>query len=347
MKMIMEGNNIAAVNDPMRKIQIENLVAMLRNPSAVMDSRIRQLRIVYNLDSKQYSMLKKSLPYIVCGIFSPPFRRKDNFAYIEYFIIDIDKLSDKGLDIAELKSRICTDENVLLCFSSPSEDGLKVMFRLEERCYDAGLYSIFYKEFARLFSVKHNIEQVIDSRTSDVTRACFVSIDRNLYFNSDAVPVKMKAFIDVENPASTYDDIDDRHKATVLPEKKSNPDPDSDIIARIKEKLNTGRTVNKNERPVYVPEEIQAILSGLKEYVESTGVEMTEAINIQYGKKLRFRTTLKQAEINIFYGKRGFSVVKTTKCGTDEQFNEMMVELIRRYIYNMEKCNYAQATDRS
>lgn len=335
--MIMTGNNITAVNDPMCKIQVENLVAMLRNPSVTMESKIRQLRIVYNLDYKQYSMLKKSLPYIVCGIFSPPFRKKDNFAYIEHFIIDIDKLSDKGLDINEVKSRICTDGNVLLCYSSPSEDGLKVMFRLEERCYDAGLYSIFYKEFIRLFSARHNLEQVVDSRTSDVTRACFISTDSNFYFNPDAQPVKMNAYIDTENPASIYDDTDDRHETNVPPEKKENPDPDYDIIAKIKEKLNTGRIINKNDRTIYVPEEIQEILSGLKEYVESTGVEMTEAISIQYGKKLRFKAALKQSEINIFYGKRGFSVVKTTKCGTDVQFNEMMVELIRGYLYDIGK----------
>ena len=129
--MIMSGSNITAAADPLKKIQTANLYNWLKNPSRELAAKIRQLRIIYDLDRKQYSVLKKTLPYVVCGIFTPPFRRKENFAYIEYFILDLNNLTEKGLDIDEVKTRIIKDENIHLCFKSPSEDGLKIMFKLE------------------------------------------------------------------------------------------------------------------------------------------------------------------------------------------------------------------------
>lgn len=332
--MIMTGNNIVSANDPLRKIQTDNLVSMLRNSSSEFDARIRQLRIIYNLDAKQYSMLKKSLPYVVCGIFSPPYRRKENFAYIENFIVDIDKLAEKNISISWLKSRLAEDDNVMLCFASPSEDGLKVMFKLEERCYDANMYSIFYKEFLKMFSARHNIGQVVDTCTSDVSRACFLSVDRELIYRPDATTVKMDAFIPEDNPLAIHDIIREQNNEAKQKseDNAASPDPDDDIMAKIKERLNVGRQSKKAEHPVFVPEEIKHIMSGLKEYVEETGIQITEETSIQYGKKLKLKAGMKLAEINIFYGKRGFSVVKTPRCGTDEELNEMTASLIRTYI---------------
>lgn len=340
--MIMSGSNITAAADPLKKIQTANLYNWLKNPSRELAAKIRQLRIIYDLDRKQYSVLKKTLPYVVCGIFTPPFRRKENFAYIEYFILDLDNLTEKGLDIDEVKTRIIRDENIHLCFKSPSEDGLKIMFKLEEKCYDATLYSLFYKEFLKFFSAKHNIGQVVDSRTSDVSRACFLSIDPNVFYRPDATPVKLGAYIDVENTTALYDlmhsETNQTAEGTVETEKgEHNPDPDDEIMDRIKAVLNSKKTAQKEERTIYVPEEINRILDGLKEFVESTGATMTEAISIQYGKKLRFAAGTRKAEINIFYGKRGFSVVETPKCGTNEELNGMLARLIREYIDRTEE----------
>jgi hypothetical protein len=101
----------------------------------------------------------------------------------------------KDLNVETVKNRIRDDERVLLSFASPSEDGVKLMFRLCERCYDSGLFSVFYKEFLRRFSEQYQLEQVTDKRTSDVTRACFLSVDRNAYFNSNCEPVDMGLYV--------------------------------------------------------------------------------------------------------------------------------------------------------
>ena len=143
--MISFGTNIQSNADMLQKIPVKYLYDSLRHPRPDIVSSIRQLRIVRELDNKQYSSLKRKLPYLVCGMFNPPYRRTENFAYTEYFIIDIDHLSEKGLSLADTRKCIEKDTRTVLSFVSPGEDGLKVLFKLKERCYDSGLYSLFYK----------------------------------------------------------------------------------------------------------------------------------------------------------------------------------------------------------
>ena len=89
--MIQAGKNIMYKNDPLVKIKPEYFYHKLVNPNAEIINLLRQLRVVRIMDLKQYSKLKRNLPYVVCGVFNPPFRHTNNFAYTEYFFIDIDK----------------------------------------------------------------------------------------------------------------------------------------------------------------------------------------------------------------------------------------------------------------
>ena len=90
---------------------------------------------------------------------------------------------------------------------------------------------------------------------------------------------------------------------------------------------------NKMKMEPYVPQQLDDIMDELKTYVEDTGVVLYEVKNIQYGKKLRFKMGQKLAEINLFYGKNGFSVVQSPRCGTSSDFNELMSQLINIFIY--------------
>ena len=76
-----------------------------------------------------------------------------------------------------------------MAFCSPGADGLKLLFRLEEKCEDEALFSAFYKQFALTFSQKYQLEGVIDTQTSDVTRACFMSYDPEAWYRPEALPV--------------------------------------------------------------------------------------------------------------------------------------------------------------
>ena len=177
--LISFGKIITNPSDPLEKVSIERLLKGLRTPKPDIEAKVRNLRIIYSIDKKRYNEVKRQLPYVVCGIFNPPFRKVENFAYTEYFIVDIDHIASKGLNLMNVRQNIETDPRVLITFVSPSQDGIKVLFRLKERCCDSGIYSLFYRAFVQKFSEMYQLQQVIDARTSDVSRACFIVSPRS------------------------------------------------------------------------------------------------------------------------------------------------------------------------
>ena len=335
----MYGSCITAPNDPLEKVPEEYFYNSLIHPKPHNEALLRQLRIVYTIDPKQYSSAKKALPYIVCGLFNPKFRRKENFSYIERFIVDIDKLSSKQIDMGELRQRLSTDQRIMMCFASPSEDGLKLMFRLKERCYDPGLYSVFYKEFLRRFASQHELEQVVDRSTSDVSRACFISMDPLATFSPDCEPIDINDFISTDDPLQFFDTLKEEKRQEKEQAKKQadenadkrQPDPDRDVMAQIKQQLGM-KSRPQPQKNVFVPEELHAIMADMKAFIEQTGLVVKEIINIQYAKKVRAQLGLRQAEVNVFFGKKGFSVIISPRTGTDEELNTLLSEIIQQFL---------------
>lgn len=336
--MIMAGKNITAKDDPLQKIKVEYLFHKLIHPDSEIEAKIRQLRIVRQLDQRQYSMLKRQLPYIVCGIFNPTYRRTDNFGYTEYFIIDIDHISEKELSLPELRKRLAADNRVVLCFLSPGEDGLKVMFRLKQRCYDAGIYSIFYKYFVVQFAKQYALEQVVDARTSDVARACFVSFDPEAYYNPEAECVDIEAFMKEEDTSELFRIKKEIEKAIPLPAKKADEalerTPDEATLLQIKSLLLPGARPRLAKRDAFVPEELNQLMEKLVPLIEQAGLTIIAIDNIHYGKKLKMKVGIREAEINVFYGKKGYSVVISPRRGTNDELNNLTAQLIEQYIYS-------------
>ncbi|MDD4192764.1 MAG: CRISPR-associated primase-polymerase type B [Mangrovibacterium sp.] len=331
--MLQAGKLITQINDPLIKVQPEYLYHAVKKPKPEIEVMIRQLRLVRTIDENRYRNLKKQLPYVTCGIFNPPFRKTENFGWINHFIVDIDHITEKQLNSDTLRSKLVADPRVKLLFCSPGEDGLKVVFQLAEKCFDAGQYSLFYKLFVKSLSTQYQIEQVIDQRTSDVTRACFVSLDPDAYYNPTPNPVQIATFIDLGNPyemAALKRGIQKEEKEAssrteqVIEKVK---DPDDDIMAAIKARLNPGKKLVR-EKQIYVPEEMQNIVNKVMEHIKTYEIETREIIDIHYGKKFRFRLHMKEAEINLFYGKRGFSIVQSPRCGTNPELNELCARIL-------------------
>ncbi len=339
----MFGSNIQSPADQLRKVQESYLSHSLVNPKPGLLSAVQQLRIVYSIDATRYAQLKRRLPYIVCGMFNPPFRRTENFAYTESFILDLDHLSAKKIDCKALRAKIVTDSRVMMCFASPSMDGLKVMFRLKERCYDSGLYKLFYKAFAASFAQSLNIDQVVDASTSDVTRACFVSVDADAYYNDAADRIDLNAFIHADDPSSIFDlkkqqEKEEKQQEKDLPHDPQPKDPTSDIMSKIRSTLKPKAAIAKPE--VCVPAQLNDIIGPVCDKINATGIEVTQVTNIQYAKKIRCKLGLRQGEFNLFYGKRGYSVVESPRRGTDGELNRLVVDITRAFLADMSVLTY-------
>lgn len=331
------GSNIRDISAPLQKVTPEYLYNALRNPRPEMDSRIRQLRIIRQLNEKQYASLKSQLPYIVCASFNPPFRKTENFAFTQHFIIDIDHICAKGLVLNDIKAKISSDSRTMLCFVSPGEDGLKVIMRLSERCYDAGVYSVFYKRFIQKFSRTYGLEQVIDSKTSDVARACFMSVDREAFFNPECEPVNMGDFVNLVDTSELLrqkkeQERIDAQKSDSQPAAREHIEPEDDAMAKIRQLLNAKQPKQKAGQEVYVPEILNRLEAQFKESIAGYGFATITMSNIQYGKKIQAEVGLKKAEVNLFYGKRGFTVVKSPRSGTDATLNGLLADTVNTII---------------
>ena len=205
--------------------------------------------------------------------------------------------------------------------------------RLNERCYDAGMYSMFYKIFVDKFSKLYNIQQIIDSRTCDVTRACFMSMDPNVYYNENSESIDIKEFLNTNDTYTLFKEVRESGAEITknLHDVKTGKDPDADTMEKIRSQLLKKTYINKS-KDIFVPEILNDIIEELKKHIEETGIEVTEIVNIQYGKKIKMKLGTKLAEINLFYGKKGFSVIKSPRTGTNVELNELTMMLIKEYI---------------
>lgn len=333
------GRNITSPNDPLKKVTIEEFTRLIRNPDAELSSKIQQLRTVQSIDRKRYHALKKMLPYVTCGIFNPSYRRTENFASINCFIVDIDHLSEKGIDMPTLWNKLKSDDRIHFMFVSPGNDGLKILFYLNQKCYDSAKYSIFYKLFVTRFSQEYNLGQTVDTVTSDVTRACFLSADEDAWFNPFAVPVGMDAYINFDDYRSVAEVKQEIEKAVVLESGKPREDSKTekqelppDILQQIKEKLNPNiRT--KIEKQIFVPDEIIAVVGKVEETMQGYGIRTKSAENIHYGKKFVFELDNRWAQLNLFFGKQGYKIVKTPATGSNPELAEVAYQILCQMFY--------------
>lgn len=330
--MISIGYHIRQANDPLQNISIENLALRIKKPDQKFIDYIHQLRSIGALDQKAYREMKTRLPYVVAATFHPPYRKIEYFGKTSFFIIDLDHLADKELDIKSLFSKICNDPRTALCFASPSGDGLKVFLKLEEPFYDAGKYSIFYKLFVGQYANEFAVQQVVDKVTSDVSRACFVSYDPDVYLNVNAAGISAHQFVDFDNHLQLNELLRDqpqetKTESTTVKVVNTKQDLPSDILQQIRERLNP-ILKEKREKKIFVPTELEAILPEITAQLLLFDMEIESVKNIHFGKQIKVKMQHWWGEVNVFYGKKGYSIVKSTKSGSSEKLTDIAAEVL-------------------
>ena len=321
------GKSITRKDDPLTRTKTEHLYRSIRNPGPELSSLINNLRRVQTIDMQRYRELKKRLPYIVCAAFYPSFRRTENFAFSNCFVLDLDHLHGKETTPGKVKELLSTDPSVLMAFTSPGGDGVKVIMKIDNRITEPMKFTLFYRSFAENFSRQYNMEQVIDKRTSDVTRACFLSHDPEIFYNPEAEPVNFNKWFNASDgmlPLTAKkimlkDGVRNQPANDKGEEKEELP---KELYDRIRKRLNPNARVSRPKQ-IYVPEEIEKITGDVIEKFREMGIEMKDVRNIHYGRKFIFTYGHKFAEINIFYGKRGYTVVRSMKNGSDPELLEI------------------------
>ncbi|MCC5938413.1 MAG: hypothetical protein JJU34_14135 [Lunatimonas sp.] len=338
--MIRLGKNVTQAGDQLYDVSMDKLHKALINPEGDVASLQRRLQAIRAMDPAQYRKMKTSLPYVVCAQFHPKVRRKENFLFADRFLVDIDHLSEFDLEMSELKARFSKDERVELMFASPSGDGLKVLFKLEPRITDPAYYVVFYKAFCLQLEKQYRLGAALDHKTHDVSRCCFVSFDPDAYYNPQAVAispetvVKKESFFDMEEVQEESSQIvkeNERQLRAVTQTEKSNPGQDlpDEVLAYIKEK--TGQRLQRVAAEKYYeqPEELEAIVDQLKTYLQEIHATLESIKPISYGRQIKVNSGTIWAEVNVFFGKKGVSIVATTKSGSHREYGKTVTDYLK------------------
>lgn len=282
---------------------------------AVEVSRLRKLR---ELDIKAYKMLKTRLPYFVGASFREGVRHSDNFEKANYLTIDVD---DYFGDNTQLPPLLLTHPSVLMAFVSPSGTGFKVIFGLNVPCADLIQYKEFYRNFSRVFAEQVHLAGSIDMKTCDATRACFLSFDENVYFNPNAELVEWQRFINQETVAVTLKDVN-----------KTPSELDNAALGKVMDKISPNRPIKKVYQG-YVPDELKNIEQDIAYLCTNNNLVLVAVLPISYGLKIQVKQGYRLAEINVFFGKKGYTVTRSPKTGTDANLSEVVFCLIHDMIF--------------
>lgn len=334
--MLMKGRNVTAVNDELQPIEIYQLYKQIVQPSTDLSNFISMLRQVKQIDPKAYAQQKRNLPYVVCGKFQPPKRRNENFISTTCFFVDIDHITNSDTTIDTLRLKLKDDPRVALLFVSPSQDGLKVLYTLSQPITDKGLYSLFYKSFIRELANQMELGSLIDPRVHDVSRACFLSHDPEAWHNPTPQPIDPYTYIPQESDL-TIDDELKTIREEIKEEKKSDTNTQGtaqlsdESWAQIKKLLKVRDP--KRKKDFYVPEPLQNIEEKINPKLQEVKVTLESSKSIQYGKKIVLVTPQAlRAELNIYFGKKGFSVTIVEKNNTHREFAEDCKKLLEYWL---------------
>lgn len=340
--MILTGKSITSPGDPLQPVETEAVYRSILRPNTEVLNLLNQLKHIRAIDPGKYRKLKTGLPYMVCADFRPRIRKKENFLQVSRFILDIDHLSEFEIDLNLLRKKLREDPLVEMFYCSPSGDGLKVLFKLDKPISDGGYYSLFYKTFCIRFSETYQLGGAVDTKTNDVSRACFLSHDSEAWFNPDAVGVRASDYLPEEGfleLADVQQEIKEHEKKLAEEAKELNlPKPETHELSdstlnKIKEKLGV-RVREKPKKEYFQPEELQSVEEDIIQLLNELGAKLLKSEAISYGRRLRIGADRVWAELNVFYGKKGVTVVKTAKTGSDKELTELLYLLLSDYFSN-------------
>lgn len=332
---LFTGKDIRKSNtDVLQPASLGQIFTAIKEPDDELNELLHQLMQVRILDEGAYNKLKLRLPYFIGATFRHGLRSTANFEEINHFVIDIDNCFTEGTNDSRLLEVLKKDNRIALMFISPGGKGLKLLFTLATPMTDSALYTNFYKAFSTELARTYKLEQYLDFKTSDVTRVCFLSADPKAWYNPAAKPVDWHHYISQYDLFNTVE-REENDGQDNEPPWNNDGDNDSlpdDVYAEILQRLNP--KTPKRQKIIYVPDVLNDITAPVSEMMEKAGFGVHEIRDIHYGKKFIVTHGNDFADINVFYGRSGFTVVISPKKGHHPRLAEVVKTLIEKVLYD-------------
>ena len=311
----------------LRPLSIEAVFQLITDPKADLAHQTARLRRMLTLDAKAYAGAKQTLPFVTGSAFSEGLRQKTNFEQANYTVLDLDHCFRTPLERNRLCDRIrqtCPPE---LLFTSPSGQGLKLVYRLDPPCSNADQYTRFYRAFASHLAEHLQLNGIVDLRTCDVSRVCFLGHDPEAVFTPTVAPLVWGELLPSEP---------ERMELTPVrtPEGNEVRVPDAETYRHLRQLVNPQRPARPPGPEPFVPLRLREVEELIRSQFSASATRLTEILPIRYGLKLKFTEGPHEAELNVFYGKRGFSVVRSPRTGTHPALNDAVYQQVFELLFN-------------
>ena len=139
----------------------------------VLQEQIEAIRATQ--DKKERKKLKSKLPYFCPGVFKN--RQNADFQQADFLLFDFDDIGDASA----LKERMKKD--VYIAFLSPSGNGVKAIFWLNQPITDVNQYYATYQYYIEDLTKRYGVSP--DKATCDPSRATGLSHDTNIIVNDN------------------------------------------------------------------------------------------------------------------------------------------------------------------
>ncbi len=180
------------VKPPVEIRPFSTILQIIRTGDGIKEA-IKTIRACTN-DDKRRELKRDLLPWFNMGLFTNGRRKDEKLQCTRHIIIDYDHLNGKT---EELKKQLQLDTSVFSTFISPGGDGLKVIYELASEITDPDEYTRVYQYYAAKFSEQYGFEA---DHTSDVSRACFLSYDPDIYVNTKNLCLPTDVKIEEDKP---------------------------------------------------------------------------------------------------------------------------------------------------
>jgi len=174
-------NFVRNFNDIEDELDITEVFAKIKDGE--FEDEILRYRYALSVNDKNTQNLKsRLLGFTPVGVFNENRKTEKLANYSRLLHLDIDKITNE--ELLKLSGDLKNDNTVFCSFVSPSGDGLKIFYKINDTAENHSknsnlLISLFEKQY----------EIKADPQVKDIARLCFISSDPNLYLNQNSKPL--------------------------------------------------------------------------------------------------------------------------------------------------------------
>lgn len=164
-----------------KQLTIQQVADLIRSDK--LKPQTEQLRTIEKNEEKKSDCLNRkfknsNFPY---ATFSGTFTARADINLTKHsglICVDLDHIADK---LEEVRAKVIADPETVMCFISPNGDGLKVLYEMDPEKFSQDVWYMAYSN--HLGAVSGVDLGQVDKSCKDISRACFLPHDPDLFIN--------------------------------------------------------------------------------------------------------------------------------------------------------------------